>query len=114
MWRIEPVRVDEGTVRWSCLTGTDRALAFEQVAHAWSGDGAFRRFWIESLRQVPFDAYCWECPPVHEPNRTRPFECVFVSSLSLSRMPVAKIKRSSRCVGRGGLRELDNHPAICG
>ena len=88
MWRIEPARVDEGTVRWSCLTGTDRTLTFEQVAHAWTADSAFRRFWIESLRQVPFDAYCWECPPVHASNRARPFECVFISSPSLARMPV--------------------------
>ena len=88
MWRIESARVDEGTVRWSCLAGTDRALAFEQVAHAWTADSAFRRFWIESLHQVPFDAYCWECPPVHEPSRARPFECVFISSPSLARMPV--------------------------
>jgi hypothetical protein len=88
VWRIEPSRIDDGTARWSCLAGTDRALTFEQVAHAWTADSAFRRFWIESLGQVPFDAYCWECPPIQESTRSRRFECVFLSSPSLAGMPV--------------------------
>ena len=88
MWRIEPARIDDGTVRWSCQAGANRALTVEQVAHAWAADSAFRRFWIESLHQVPFDAYCWECPPVQASSRNHPFECVFISSPSLSRMPV--------------------------
>jgi hypothetical protein len=35
---------------------------------------------------MSFGAYCWECPPVTEANRSVPFECVFVSSSSLARM----------------------------
>lgn len=87
-WRIEPACVDEATVRWCVHRGADRALAFGQVARAWAVDGAFRRFWIEALRQVPFDAWCWECPAVRASNRGQAFECVFVSSPSLARMPM--------------------------
>ncbi len=87
-WRIELARPNEATIRWVVLDCAGRALTFEQVVRAWTADSAFRRFWIESLQQVGFDAYCWECPPVHDATRSRPFECVFVSSPSLAHMSV--------------------------
>ena len=39
------------------------------------------------LKALPFDAYCWECPPVTSSTVSRAFECVFVSSPSLARTP---------------------------
>jgi hypothetical protein len=80
--------VDEGKIRWNRLAGAGRSLTFGDVAQAWRSDEAFHRFWVEILREVPFGAYCWECPPVDEARRNRPFECVFVSSPSLAWMPL--------------------------
>lgn len=87
MYCVEHARLDENTLRWNRLAHADHDLDFAQVAHAWRTDDAFRRFWVESLRAVPFGAYCWECPPVDAGNRNRRFECVFVASASLARLP---------------------------
>ena len=86
VWRIDRAQPDRGTHAWTGLTVVERSATFEEVWRAWQSDGAFRDFWIASLREIQFEAYCWECPPVSERNRTRPFECVFVSSPSLARM----------------------------
>lgn len=88
MWRVDSAQVDEDTIRWNRLAGAGRALTFGDVAQAWRTDEAIRSFWMDSLRQIPFEAYCWECPPVDEVRRSRPFECVFISSPSLARMPL--------------------------
>lgn len=86
VWRIDRAQPDHGTHVWAELTVSDRSATFEEVWQAWRSDEAFRNFWISSLRGNPFEAYCWECPPVSEQNRSRPFECVFVSSPSLAHM----------------------------
>ena len=86
VWRIDREQPDHGTHVWAGLTVADRSATFEEVWQAWQSDEAFREFWIASLRGNPFEAYCWECPPVSEQNRSRPFECVFVSSPSLVHM----------------------------
>jgi hypothetical protein len=86
VWRIHRAQPDHGTHAWAELTVADRSATFEEVVRAWQSDEAFRDFWIASLRGNPFEAYCWECPPVSEQDRSRPFECVFVSSPSLAQM----------------------------
>lgn len=88
MWRIDTARIDEDTIRWNRLAGAGRTLSFGDVAQAWRADEAFRSFWMDSLREVPFGAYCWECPPVDAARRGRQFECVFIYSPSLARMPL--------------------------
>jgi hypothetical protein len=86
VWRIDRANPDHGTHAWGKLIVADRPMTFEEVWRSWQSDESFRDFWIASLRGNPFEAWCWECPPVHEQNRARPFECVFVSSPSLARM----------------------------
>lgn len=63
------------------------ALSFEAVVRGWRENDSFRAFWSASLRGLAFDAYCWECPPVTAQTLSRDFECVFVSSPALARMP---------------------------
>jgi hypothetical protein len=86
-WRIDRAQLDSATHRWAGLADADGGLSYERVWTAWRSDAAFREFWIESLWEVEFEAYCWECPPVTDRNRSRPFECVFVSSSTLAEMP---------------------------
>jgi len=86
VWRIASSQFDAGTHRWSDISASGSAMSFQEVCAAWKSDESFRAFWVASLRGVPFEAYCWECPAVNKRNRARPFECVFVSSPSLARM----------------------------
>lgn len=86
MWSILRVEPGRDAQRWTGVASGGRTLTFEEIWRGWQSDESFRAFWISSLGDVAFDAYCWECPPVHDRNRSRPFECVFVPSPSLSRM----------------------------
>lgn len=72
--------MDSATERWQLFAGDGGALSFDRVFGHWRADEGFRAFWGASLRSVPFQAYCWECPPVTLQNLARDFECVFVSS----------------------------------
>lgn len=69
------------------LTDAGEELSFRQVFLQWRSDKSFRTFWSASLREVAFDSYCWECPPVTCQTSSRTFECVFVSSPLLAGMP---------------------------
>lgn len=77
-------RLDPVTIRWR--SEQEDYGRFQDVWLAWRSDPGFRELWIRSLREIPFAAYCWECPPVSEQTRSHPFECVFISSPSLARM----------------------------
>lgn len=83
---IDRSRLDSGTERWRILRDGN-ALGFAEVVHAWIGDAEFRASWTAGLRAVPFGAFCWECPPVTRSSSLLAFECVFVASPDLARMP---------------------------
>ena len=87
MWQVDRSSIDVSTESWRVFTHSGDVLAFTEVVEHWRGNAEFRSFWNASLREVPFDAYCWECPPITVQSSTRPFECVFVSSPMLARMP---------------------------
>jgi len=54
------------------------------VIDSWRSKPEFRGFWASSLRSIPFEAYCWEMPPLSRAVLGRPFECVFVESPGLT------------------------------
>lgn len=83
MWRRHAQYPAAGVHRL-CLDGPDGAVRFDQVLRLWHDDPAFREFWIDTLRRVPFDAYCWELPPLTRDRLDRPFECVFVDNPALA------------------------------
>ena len=87
MWHVKRTIENADTWRWT-LHGDDRdTLTFQAVCEAWRSNPSFRDLWIANLRTVPFDAYAWECPPVTADSAGRTFECVFVASPMLARMP---------------------------
>jgi hypothetical protein len=86
-WRVYSTPIDAATQRWELRDADNRVLAWEGVIRHWRESDAFRRFWCASLRDVGFEAYAWECPPVKELAASHPFECVFVSCPLLERMP---------------------------
>ncbi len=75
------------TEQWSLVDARGRALSFLDVVRGWRRNGDFRAFWIAGLCESGFDACCWECPPVTAGTASRIFECVFVASPALARMP---------------------------
>ena len=87
MWQVDRSSIDVSTESWRLSTHSGQALTFSEVVEHWRGSAEFRKFWNASLREALFDAYCWECPPITVQSSTRPFECVFVSSPMLARMP---------------------------
>ena len=86
-WRVHSIQVDAATQRWQLHDADDRVLTWDGVIRQWCESEAFRWFWCASLREVEFGAYAWECPPVKKGTTSHPFECVFVSSPLLERMP---------------------------
>lgn len=80
-------RIGTDTEHWQLRDESGVELSFERVYRSWKRDDAFTADWSSALRDVPFDAYCWECPPVTAVTLTRTFECVFVSSPVLAELP---------------------------
>jgi hypothetical protein len=85
-WHHRQEEWDQGIVRWRPMAGNDRAMSFGGVIDAWRESAPFRETWVSWLSGVPYEAVCWECPPVSDTTLDRPFECVFVSSPSLARL----------------------------
>src|SRR5262245_54916716 len=86
-WRVCKSPAGAETQRWELHDARGRALTFDEAVRGWRDRDDFREFWCASLRDVPFGAYAWECPPVTASSASRPFECVFVASPVLARMP---------------------------
>ena len=86
-WRVRSDAIGTTTERWSVVDADGRPLPFRNVVVGWKENSAFRERWLESLRALALDAYAWECPPVTASSAARDFECVFVRSPALARMP---------------------------
>jgi hypothetical protein len=86
-WRVRTFSAGAETQRWELLDAQGRTLTFDDVVRGWREREDFRLFWCSSLRNAPFDAYAWECPPVTANTLSRDFDCVFVASPLLARMP---------------------------
>lgn len=86
-WRVRTFSAGAETQRWELLDAQGRTQTFDDVVRGWREREDFRLFWCSSLRNAPFDAYAWECPPVTANTLSRDFDCVFVVSPLLARMP---------------------------
>ena len=69
------------------LMGPRGPLSYAEVVDLWAEDGSFRSFWRGQLREIPFDAYRWETPPVTRENFDRRFQCIVLDAPSLARRP---------------------------
>jgi hypothetical protein len=61
----------------------NESLSFENVFEYWVKQEAFRDFFIDMLRQLPFSAIRWETPALIKSSAGRPFECVVINSPGL-------------------------------
>ncbi len=87
LWRIRKSAIDAATEGWNLVAEDGNALSCATIYSYWTSSQPFREFWSAGLREVEFDSYCWECPPVSGQTLSQAFECVFVSSPALARMP---------------------------
>jgi len=85
MWRLETQLLAPGVIRAVALSGSVR-LTFSQVISQWRSDETFVAEWVAQLAAIPFDAYCFETPPLTKPILNRSFECVLIESPALTRL----------------------------
>jgi len=80
MWQLQTRSTTAKLWTAEALTADRRALSFDEVFALWRTNRAFRDFWTESLRRIPFAGFCWECPMLTTARARAAFECVFVDS----------------------------------
>ena len=68
----------------------DQRLTYEDVAVRWQRDEGFRDFFINTIKESPFQAVRWETPPINAATKKREFEFVLLDSPSLAR-PVDRL-----------------------
>ena len=78
-WTTELQSPRPGVRRYRVLRA-DEPVAYSAVLDAWESDGDFRAWFLDLLAQAPFEAYCWETPPVTVATRHREFEFVLLDS----------------------------------
>ena len=81
MWRVSTRPLGRRGVLCAQLYSGTEPLNLSSVIDGWRSNPEFRSFWASSLCDIPFEAYCWEMPPLTRAVLNRPFECVFVESL---------------------------------
>ncbi len=84
-------------------------VSYQDVIHLWQHDVDFRSFFINLLAASPFPCFRWETPPLTAAIATQPFECVFLNSPGLDRVPdVAAFSQYFRDEVPGGVVEFPN------
>ncbi len=67
------------------LYSRDEILSFSDVLDLWVDDEAFRDYFIDLLKNLPYSAIRWETPALTSRSADRPFECVVLNSPGLDR-----------------------------
>ena len=62
----------------------ERPLSFADVLAGWHTDGAFRTFFLGTLKAAATPAFFWEMPPITRTTLHRPYEFVVVDSPHLA------------------------------
>lgn len=83
-WQPLSRRIDRATIVVS-LELSGRRLTVGDVLEALRAQREFRTFFTGLLCAVPFEAFCWETPPLTRTALRRPFECAFVDSPALAK-----------------------------
>lgn len=83
MWCIKTQLLSSGALGAVALDGAAR-MTFSQVISLWRDDESFAAEWVTQLAAIPFDAYCFETPPLTTTILNESFECVFIDSPALA------------------------------
>lgn len=85
MWSFKTQSLSPEVIAAAVLNG-DARMTFSQVISLWRDDTTFVAQWVAQLAAIPFNAYCFETPPLTRAMLSKPFECVFVESPALARL----------------------------
>ncbi len=83
-WEAQSTDLGDDRVRRVTILRDGAPLTFAEVLNGWRNDPGFRRFYISTLAQAPFDALFWETPALTRDNLDQRYECVLVDSLQLA------------------------------
>lgn len=84
MWTTKTQIIDKDKIQKIMLFEEEKQLTFRQFFEYLKGGEAFRNFFIQLMKQAPFEAYFWETPPVTTTRLDDPFEFVFYKSNRLA------------------------------
>lgn len=70
---------------FASLSRRGEPATFGAVIEGWRRDPELREVFTAGLRDVSYEAYCWETPPLSRATLDVAFECVFVESTALAR-----------------------------
>jgi len=99
MWKSQIDTVRQGCVRIRIAVG-ERSLCYAETLELWAGEGGFRDWFSHVLLNAPFDAYCWECPPLVRSSIDREFEFVLIDVPALHHLradPQPFAEQFARC-----------------
>jgi len=86
MWNVRKEVIEHGNVvKYHCLQGEEE-LSFEQFMLLLTSSNDFRSFWIELLKNAPFEAYFWETKSVTKARLSEHFEFVIVKGAILKNL----------------------------
>lgn len=85
LWTFNLREVSPDTLA-ATLTAGNGAMTHGEVLQGWSVDEAFSAFWSDALAAMPFEAFCWEMPPLTADRLAAPFECAVIDSPMLGLM----------------------------
>jgi hypothetical protein len=85
MWCLETQHLAPGALGAIVLNGASR-MTFSQVMSLWRNDESFVSEWVAQLAAIPFNAYCFETPPLTKAIVNNSFECVFIESPALAQL----------------------------
>ncbi|AFY38201.1 hypothetical protein Lepto7376_1881 [[Leptolyngbya] sp. PCC 7376] len=93
MWTITAEQLGDRQIKYRFLEN-GQTINFDTVLTLLQQNANFRALFIETLIEVPFQAFRWETPPLTKNTGDRPFECVVSDSPGLSRRPDQRTFRS--------------------
>jgi len=78
MWTVKLTEENDETTKYQ-LIENDRSLSFREVIDLMQESLSFRQFYINILRDSPYDGYFWEVKPITKKRLDDVFEFVLIS-----------------------------------
>jgi hypothetical protein len=66
-------------------------ITYADAIYQWQSNSEFRTFFIDLLKNSPFNAFRWETPPITVATAKQPFEFVLLDSPGIARAPDPRV-----------------------
>jgi len=79
-------RMDTDKIKYHLRDTEDRVVSFDDMLNLLQQNEQVRSDFVDILKNCPFNAYFWECPPINSQNlASQQFEFVFINSRELAK-----------------------------